>query len=313
MTLESVMEAHRRIKSHLHQTPILSSLLLDAHTTGAQLFFKAENLQKVGAFKARGALNAVLLMDSPTLARGLATHSSGNHGAALAYAGRIVGALVHVVMPEDSLPNKIDAVRGYGAKLTLCAPTLEARDAACERIVRETGATLVHPYDDDRIIAGQGTAALEFLDQTPELDILMTPIGGGGLISGSAIVAKGLRKDLHVIGAEPAHADDAFRSWKAGELLSPNSMNTIADGLRAGIGVRNFRYLNELVDDVLLVSEEAIVRTTNLLMHYLKTVVEPSAAVPMAAVLEHPEKFAGKRVGIILSGGNLDLDAPPWL
>ena len=179
--------------------------------------------------------------------------------------------------------------------------------------VEETSATLVHPYDDDHIIAGQGTAALEFLEQTPGLEILMTPIGGGGLISGTAIVAKGCRQDLQVIGAEPALADDAFRSWKAGELLPPDSMDTIADGLRAGLGERNFGYLHELVDDVLLVSEEAIVRTTKLLMHYLKTVVEPSAAVPMAAILEHPNKFVGKRVGIILSGGNLDLDAPPWL
>ena len=312
MTLDSVTAAHQRISPHLHRTPVLSSRLLNARVE-AQLFFKAENLQKVGAFKARGALNAVLAMAPARLQRGLATHSSGNHGAALAYAGGIAGAAVHVVMPENSLPNKIEAVRGYGAQVTLCAPTSGAREEVCRRIMAMTGANLVHPYDDDDIIAGQGTAALEFLQQEPGLDLIMAPIGGGGLISGTAIVAKGSGNALRVIGAEPAISDDAFRSWKSGKRVAPTRIDTIADGLRAGIGRRNFRCIRRQVDEILLASEENILNATKLLMHYLKTVIEPSAAVPMAAIIEHPERFTGKRVGIILSGGNLDLDAPPWL
>lgn len=311
MTLDSVIAAQQRIAPHVHHTPVLSSRLLNAQT-GATLFFKAENVQKTGSFKARGALNATLSLDPTVRARGLATHSSGNHGAALAYAGRLTGVPVHVVMPENSLPNKIEAVRGYGAEVTLCRPTLEARDAACEEILRTTGASLIHPYDDDDIIAGQGTAALEFLKEVSDLDIVMTPIGGGGLISGTAIGAQ-TQPGIRVIGAEPSLSQDAYLSWQSGRRIAPENTETIADGLRAGIGQRNFRIIHELVDEVMLVSEHAIVSAVKLLLHYLKTVAEPSAAVPLAAVFEHRKTFAGKRVGIILSGGNLDLDSPPWL
>lgn len=312
MTLDSVVTAHARIAPHIHRTPVLSSELLD-EMTGCSLFFKAENLQKVGAFKARGALNAVLSLDPAALSKGLATHSSGNHGAALAYAARIAGATAHVVMPKDSLPNKIAAVRGYGAQLTLCEPTLAARDAACDQVVADTGATVIHPYDDERIIAGQGTATLEFLSQTQALDIILAPVGGGGLLAGTAIVTKDKYPNMQVIAAEPAMADDAYRSWQAGERILPEATNTIADGLRTGLGERNFEIMQRHVDKVLLVSEDAILEATQKLLHYLKTVVEPSAAVPLAAVVEHASTFAGKRVGIILSGGNLDLSQPPWL
>lgn len=310
MTLEAVIQAQARISPHIHRTPVLTSRRLNDEAQ-ASLFFKAENLQKVGAFKARGALNAVLSLDSDTLARGVATHSSGNHGAALAYAASIVGVTAHVVMPEDSLPNKIAAVRGYGGKLTVCKPTLAAREAACETIVRETGATEIHPYDDDRIITGQGTAALELLSQTEKLDLIITPVGGGGLLAGTAVVAKDAR--VSVIAAEPAEADDAYMSWLAGKRILPETTYTIADGLRTGLGERNFAIIQSHIDDVLLVTEEAIIHATHHLMHTLKTVVEPSAAVPMAAILQNPDTFAGKRVGVILSGGNLNLNAPPWL
>ena len=310
MTRDAVIEAHARISPYIHRTPVLTSRRLNKQTK-ASLFFKAENLQKVGAFKARGALNAILSLDDDTLKRGVATHSSGNHGAALAFAASIVGATAHVVMPEDSLPNKIAAVRGYGAKLTLCQPTLAAREAACQKVVRETGATVIHPYDDERIIAGQGTAALELLSQTNDLDLIIAPVGGGGLLAGTALV--GQDAEISVIAGEPTMADDAYRSLQAGQRILPESTATIADGLRTGLGQHNFAIIRDQVDAILLVSEDAIVHATQQLMHTLKTVVEPSAAVPMAAILEHPNTFAGKRVGVILSGGNLDLCSPPWL
>lgn len=311
MNLDSVRAAHRRIAGHVHRTPVFCSHQLNRET-GAQLHFKAENLQKVGAFKARGAVNAVFSLPPNVRAKGLATHSSGNHGAALAYAGALVKTPVHVIMPEDAVPSKIRAVEHYGATVHPCLPTLEAREETCQRVLAETGATLVHPYDDDAIIAGQGTASLEFVEQVPSLDILMAPIGGGGLISGTAIVAKALHPTLQVWGCEPEVSDDAYRSWKTGERRAPASTATIADGLRAGIGQRNFAILKEAVDEVLPVSERAIIEATRHLLQVLKLVVEPSAAVPFAAVKEHPERFQDRRVGIILSGGNLDLDTLPW-
>ncbi len=311
MTLNSVIGAQARISGHIHRTPVLFSQQLNVRA-GADLRFKAENLQKVGAFKARGAVNAVLSLPPERRERGLVTHSSGNHGAALAYAGGIAGVRVDVVMPEDAVSSKIAAVKGYGAHVTLCAPTLEARDETSARILNETGGTLVHPYDDDRIIAGQGTAALEFLEQADDLDLLLTPIGGGGLIAGCAVVAKAKSTDIQVFGVEPENSKDAYLSWKSGQRCAPVRTDTIADGLRAGIGERNFACIQEAVDEVLLVSEEAILTATKTLMQFLKTVVEPSAAVPFAAILEQPATFAGRRVGIILSGGNLDLDHLPW-
>lgn len=312
MTADSVVAAHQRIREHIHRTPVLRSRLLDERS-GCQLLFKAENLQKVGAFKARGATNAVLSSPETCLPQGFVTHSSGNHGAALAYAAGIAGAPVHVVMPEDSVPSKIEAVRGYGAQLTLCKPTLEARDHECQRLLEETGGTLIHPYDADEIIAGQGTAALEFFDQVPRLDAIMTPIGGGGLISGTALYAKARHPQTKVFGAEPANSADAYDSWRLGKHVAPKSTDTIADGLRAGIGAKNFECIQKGVDEVFPVTEASILEATRWLMHTLKTVVEPSAAVPMAAIMEHPEAFRSKTIGIILSGGNLDLEAPPWL
>ncbi len=310
MEFSTIQRAHARIGPHVHETPVLQSQLLNERY-GAELVFKCENLQKVGAFKARGALNAVLSLDEAARRHGLATHSSGNHGAALAYAGQITGTATTVVMPEDSLPNKIAAVRGYGAEVILC-PALE-RDAVCERLVKDTGAVLIHPYDDDRIIAGQGTAALEFLEQTDSLDVLIVPVGGGGLLAGTAVVGKSRSPGMQILGAEPDRSDDAIQSFATGERQRPRGFDTIADGLRAALGVRNFELIYQHADAILPVSEAAIIDATRTLMHYLKVVVEPSAAVPLAAIADHPHHFAGKRVGIILSGGNLDLDGPPWL
>ena len=306
LTLESIREAHERIRPYVHRTPVITCASLDREA-GTSLFFKCENLQKTGAFKARGACNAVMALDEASARLGVATHSSGNHAAALARAAALRGIPAHVVMPENSLPNKIAAVRAYGGMVTLCEATLEARESAAERIVASTGAVLIHPYDDPRIIAGQGTAAVEFLEQVPDLDVLMTPVGGGGLLAGTLIAAKASAAHIRVVAGEPALADDAFRSWRCGSIQQPERTDTVADGLRTALGNHTFPIIRDRVDDILLASEEAILRATRMIMQFAKTVVEPSAAVPLAALLENAPGLTNQRVGIILSGGNLDL------
>ena len=310
-TFEDVLAAAERIRGHVHRTPVMTSKAIDA-IAGARLHFKCENLQKVGAFKARGATNAVLSLDDEAAGRGVATHSSGNHAAALAYAAGIRGVPAHVVMPSSAPPVKKAAVAGYGAVITECQPTLKARETTLEAVVERTGATFIHAYDNPMVIAGQGTASMELITDVPELDAVIAPVGGGGLMSGTAVAVSSSRPDITIWGSEPAGADDAFRSLRDGSLYPSVEPKTIADGLLTSLSDRTFRILSERLEGIFTVNEETIIRAMRLLWERMKLVVEPSGAVPLAAVLEHPEAFADRRVGLIVSGGNVDLDHLPW-
>jgi len=312
VNLTAIREAHERISRHIHRTPVITCASLN-EACGARLFFKCENLQKAGAFKSRGACNAVFSLAEAEANRGVVTHSSGNHAAALARAAALRRIPAHIVMPANAPPVKIAAVKHYGGRITFCEPTLEAREETAERLLRETGGTMIHPYNDDRIIAGQGTAALELLEDLPGLDVVITPVGGGGLLAGTAIAAKSLNPDIAVLAGEPHEADDAFRSLQAGEIIPVGQTRTIADGLKTSLGEKTFAVIRRLVDSILLATEAGIVRALELTLTRAKTVIEPSAAVPLAAILEDPTPFAGKQVGIILSGGNLDLRQFPEL
>jgi threonine dehydratase len=314
INIAEIKDAHERIRPYIHCTPILESSQLNT-LFGCEIYFKADNLQKVGAFKARGACNAVFSLGHDLLSRGVITHSSGNHGAALAWAARLRGLQCTVVMPKKCSQAKIDAVRSYGAKLVFCESNMEDREATVTSLISKSGAHLVHPYDEYNIIAGQGTAALELFSQIDNpADIIMAPVGGGGLLSGTALVARSneINYSPLVIGAEPEGAKDAWKGFHRGERVTKFSPHTIADGLRATVGVRNFKIISDQVDDILLTSEERIVEAMKLIWSRLKVVVEPSAAVPLASIMEHPERFHGQRVAIILTGGNLDLDRLPW-
>jgi threonine dehydratase len=311
LTFRLIEAARERITGKVSVTPVLRSATLDA-LAGAQLYFKCENLQECGAFKARGATNAVFALP-PELARaGVATHSSGNHGAALARAAQLRGIRAYVVMPDNCAQIKRAAVSRYGAEIRWCVPTLAAREAAARQLLAETGATLVHPYDDLAVMAGQGTAALELLEQVPDLEVILCPVGGGGLLAGTAVAAKTLKRDIRVLGVEPAGADDAARSLRAGKIQPSIHPHTIADGLRGALGERPFAEIRRLVDDIVTVPEEAIVRAMRELWETLKVVVEPSGAVPYAALLSGRPELSGARIGVILSGGNVDLDQLPW-
>jgi threonine dehydratase len=311
LTLAAIRAAHDRIRDKIHRTPVLTSASLD-RLCGGSLVFKCENMQKGGAFKARGATNAVFSLSDAEAARGVATHSSGNHAAALSRAAKLRGIPAYIVMPNNAPQAKRAQVERLGGQITFCEPTIPAREAAAAKILADTGATLVHPYDDMRVMAGQGTATLELLDQAPDLDMIVTPIGGGGLISGTAVAAVGIKPGIRVIGAEPAGADDAYRSFEAGKRIAITQANTIADGLRGSLSDRTFTEICSHVADVVTVSEEAIVAAMRMIWEVLKIVVEPSGAVPYAAVLENSIEARGHRVGIILTGGNLDLDSLPW-
>jgi threonine dehydratase len=311
ITLADIEAARRRIEGRVLRTPVLTSDLID-EGAGARLYFKCENLQHVGAFKARGATNAVFALSDAEAARGVATHSSGNHAAALARAAGLRGIPAYVVMPEGVARPKAAQVERLGAKITYCAPTIAAREAACAHVVAETGATLIHPYDNRDVMAGQGTAALELLAEAPDLDLILAPIGGGGLISGVATAAKALRSGVEVVGAEPEGADDAARSFAAGQLIPLTHAATIADGLRASLGPSTFAHIRARVDAVATVSDEAIVEAMRALWDALKIIVEPSAATPYAAIRAGKVEVRGKRVGVILTGGNVDLDRLPW-
>jgi threonine dehydratase len=309
---DAILAAAARIAPHAHHTPVLRSRALDA-LAGCELWFKAEHLQRAGAFKFRGACNAVWSLTPAQAARGVVTHSSGNHGAALALAARTRGIACHVVVPEQAVAAKLAAIEAYGAVLHRCAPTLAAREAMCAQVQADTGAELVHPYTDARVIAGQGTAALELLNANGHaLDCIVTPVGGGGLLSGTAIAAKSLKPDVEVFGAEPEQASDAYESLRQGRRITDMTPNTICDGLRAHLGPLPFEILSVRCDAILLASEAEIVAAMRLVWERLKQVIEPSCAVPLAAILRHPDRFRGKRVGVILSGGNVDLDALPW-
>lgn len=309
--LADIQAARERIAPHVHVTPVYRSALLDAHC-GARVAFKCENLQKAGAFKARGANNAVFSLGDVEAHGGVATHSSGNHGAALAQAARGRDIAAHIVMPVSAPAVKKEAVAAYGGRIIECAPTLAAREAALAQLVAATGAHVVHPYTDPRVIAGQGTVALEILEQEPDLDVIVVPVGGGGLLAGVAIAIKSLRPGVEVVAAEPAGADDAFRSFGLGELQPQSAPDTIADGLLAGLGELNFALIQRYVDTILTVTDDNIVAAMRLQWSRLKTVVEPSGAVSFAALLEHPERFRGRNVVAVISGGNLDPDRLPW-
>jgi threonine dehydratase len=290
----------------------LTSSRLDG-ASGASLFFKCENFQKIGAFKARGATNAVFALDDATAQRGVATHSSGNHGAAVARAAKLRGIPAHIVMPSNSAKVKIRAVESYGGHVGFCEPTEQARETTCAEIINKTGATLVHSFENEQVMAGQGTAAVELLEQVSDLDLVMCPVGGGGLLSGTAVAAKSMRPKIKVIAVEPANADDATQSFHAGRRLVTEKKFTIADGLRTNVGAPNFAIIQRYVDDIVTVSEEAIVVSMRTIWETMKIIVEPSAAVPYAAIVERLIDVNGRRVGIILTGGNVDLDALPWM
>lgn len=310
-TIDDLLQAHERIAARVHRTPVYTSELLNQHV-GAELFFKCENLQKVGAFKARGASNAVFSLSEAEAARGVATHSSGNHAAALAMAARARGIEAHIVMPSNAPAVKKAAVAGYGARIIECEPTLQARESTLEAVVAETGAHAVHPYDDPRVIAGQGTAALELMEQVPDLDLVAVPVGGGGLLAGTAIAVKSKQPRTEVLAVEPAGADDAFRSFGTGSLVPQTSPDTIADGLRTSLGKLNFEIILKRVDTILTVEDATIIEAMRLQWTRMKTLVEPSGAVSFAGALEHPERFRGRRVGLVISGGNVDIDQLPW-
>ena len=308
-TLDDVREAAMRIAPWVHRTPVLSSSRLDERA-GATLFFKCENLQRVGAVKARGATSAVLRLDGPARERGVVTHSSGNHAAALALAARNAGIPAWVVMPRNAPLPKVESVRRLGGEIVFCEPTLEAREATCAEVGARTGATLVHPYDDHAVIAGQGTATLELREQVEALDAVVVPVGGGGLLAGTSVVGRAFGFDVY--GAEPEAVDDAARSLATGVRQPPTGGTTVADGLRTALGVRPFEIIRRNVTDIATVSDEQIVAAMRLVWEVMKIVIEPSSAVPVAALLERRLPVAGRRVGVILTGGNVDFDALPW-
>jgi threonine dehydratase len=308
---EAIRAAHRRIAPHIHRTPVVTSASLD-EIAGAKLFFKCENLQKTGSFKIRGATNAIFSLTDQEALHGVVAPSSGNHAAAMALAARWRGIPAYIVMPSNSSAAKMRAVESYGGKITLCEPNMASRESTCAEVMRKTGAHLVHPYDDARVIAGQGTAALELLEEIGDLDVVITPASGGGLLSGTAIAAKGIRPGIRLIGGEPRNADDAYRSLASGKIQAAAQSETMADGLRATLSPLTFSILQSLVDEISLVSEEEIVAAMLLLWERTKLVVEPSGAVAAAPALIRKIRAEGKKVGIILSGGNLDLRKLPF-
>jgi threonine dehydratase len=308
---EAIRAAHRRIAPHIHRTPVLTSASLD-EIAGSQLFFKCENLQKTGSFKIRGATNAIFSLTEEEALHGVVAPSSGNHAAAMALAARWRGVPAYIVMPSNSSVAKMRAVESYGGRITLCEPNMASRESTCAEVMRKTGAHLVHPYDDARVIAGQGTAALEFLEEVSDLDVVITPASGGGLLSGTAIAAKGMRPGIRLVGAEPRNADDAYRSLASGKIQAAAQSETMADGLRATLSPLTFSILQALVDEISLVSEEEIVAAMLLLWERTKLVVEPSGAVAAAPALNRRIRAEGKKIGIILSGGNLDLRKLPF-
>jgi threonine dehydratase len=309
VTFADIELAANRIESYVHRTPIVTSQQLNK-LVGCELFFKCENFQKAGAFKSRGAVNAVFSLEDDLLAKGVATHSSGNHGAALARAAQLRGSPAYIVVPDNAKHVKRDAIRGYGGELILSEPTLPAREAKLAEVVRNTSATIIHPYNDPRVISGQATAALELTEQVDYLDCVITPVGGGGLLAGSSIV--GHRKGLAIYGAEPTGADDAYRSIKQNSLVTHHVPDTICDGLLTTLGDVNYNILQEYCTGILLASDEETIAAMRLLWTRTKMLVEPSSAITLAAVLKHAEIFRGKRVGLILTGGNVDLGDLPF-
>ncbi len=302
-----IEKAHQRIAPFIHKTPIFTNAFLN-NWVGAELFFKPENLQKVGAFKARGAMNAVLNLREAERKNGVATHSSGNHGQALAWAAAQNKIPAFVVMPSNSPQVKIDAVRGYGAEVILCEPTLQAREETLAEVVAKTGATFIHPYNNVQVMAGQATCAKELLEQIEGLNAIVAPVSGGGLLSGTALSAHYFGKNVRVFAGEPALANDAKQSFDAGKIIPSTNPNTVADGLRTSLGDKTFPIIKELVVDIFTVTEDEILAAMRLVWERMKLVIEPSAAVSLAAVIKHKKQFAGQRVGVIFTGGNVELN-----
>ncbi|MEM7354631.1 MAG: threonine/serine dehydratase, partial [Acidobacteriota bacterium] len=312
ITRRAIEAAHQRIRPFAHRTPVLRSRTFDERSD-AELFFKCENFQKIGAFKFRGATNAVQQLSQDDLVRGVTTHSSGNHAQALSLAARLAGCPAHVVMPRTAPAVKLAAVRGYGAEVILCEPTLTARESTTEEVIERTGAVLVHPFDDERIIAGQATAAKELIEDAPALDLLLVPVGGGGLASGTALAVAHFSPDTQVIATEPAAADDAHRSLATGQLQpAVTPTRSIADGLLTALSDLTFSILRQHLQAIVTVDDDEIIAAMRLIWERMKIVVEPSAAVPFAAILADKIDVRGKKVGIILSGGNVDLAKLPW-
>lgn len=310
-TLSDIQRAHEVIKPHAHITPVLKSLKVN-EKAGGDIYFKCENFQKVGAFKFRGACNAVLTLNESDASKGVSTHSSGNHAQALALAAKIRGIPAYVVMPENAPKVKVEAVRNYGAEITFCESTLESRESTLQEVVKEKKSTIIHPYNDSRIVAGQGTAALELLESNPDLDMILTPVGGGGLLSGTALATKAINPTIKVYGTEPEEADDAYKSFKEGTLIPAYSTNTIADGLRTSLGELPFSIIKTHVDDIVTVSEESIISAMRFIWERMNIIIEPSCAVPVAAIFEGKIDVKNKKVGIIITGGNVDLGKLPW-
>jgi len=310
-SLKDIKEAHSRIKPFIHRTPVMTSRQLN-RIFGCELFFKCENFQKVGAFKFRGATNAVLLLTDDQKKRGVITHSSGNHAAALSLAASMAGIKAFIVMPETAPEVKKRAVAGYGADITMCKPTLSSREETCRTIMEKEGATLVHPYDNFSVICGQGTAALELLEEQPLVEVVIAPIGGGGLMSGTSTCVKGINKKIQVIGAEPMKADDAYRSFKSGRLIPSVNPLTIADGLLTSLSELTFAVIRRSVDDIFTVEEDSIKDCMMLVWERMKIIIEPSSATVLAVIKENPDFFRGRRIGLVLSGGNVDLRKLPF-
>jgi len=311
-TIDIIRAAQQRINAHIHRTPVMTSEFINRET-GAAIFFKCENFQKVGAFKARGACNAIFSLDEATARRGVVTHSSGNHGAALAWAAGLRGIKATVVVPENAPAPKKRAIEGYGAMIVYCAPNILARQAAVDDLIALHGYEMIHPFDNDVVIAGQGTAAVELLEDYPELDIIIAPLGGGGLLSGTAIAAKAIKPSIKVYGGEPRGADDGARSLARGELVTEQTPKTICDGLQTTLSPRTFNYIRTHADGIGLATEENIIRAMRLTWQYAKIICEASCCPPLAAILEGTLDVNGKNVGIILTGGNVDLDKLPWV
>jgi len=309
--LSDIQQAHQRIRTFIHRTPVMTSRQINS-LLGAEIFFKCENFQKVGAFKFRGATNAVLQIEPQEKEKGVITHSSGNHAAALALAARSAGVKAYVVMPSNAPAVKKNAVKGYGAEITFCEPTQAAREKTTAEIMEKTGATLIHPYDNFNVICGQGTAAIELLEEVSELNIVIAPVGGGGLLSGTSTAVKGLKPGIKVFGAEPRNADDAYKSFTTGRIHPSVSPKTIADGLLTSLSELTFAIIRKNVDNIFTVSEESIIESMRLIWERMKIIAEPSAAVPLAVIMENMGIFRGKRAGIIISGGNVELSRLPF-
>ena len=311
VTYNDIEKAHQRISNHIHNTPILTSDSLD-NELGSNLFFKCENFQKTGSFKIRGATNSILQLNDTEIKNGIITTSSGNHGAAVAFIADKIGTSSKIIMPNNTPKNKIENVQRYGGEIFYCEPNIKSREDTLEKMIQKSGGSIIHPYNDEKIIAGQGTAAKELIEKVPDLDAIICPVSGGGLLSGTLLAAKNLKPGIKVFGAEPENADDTYRSILNNKIMSNKTTDTIADGLRAQVGTVTFPIIKENVDKILLVSEEMIINSMYMIWQRLKIIIEPSCSIVLAALMLNSNKFLNKKVGLILTGGNYDLKQIPW-